>query len=249
MLLALAGCGGRPDDGRAGAVAAEPEASYLAPPQPDTVRFDASGVVLSGRGPAGGQVRLARPSGEAVFAAADATGRWTIPLGPSAEPRIFGLSASAGGRTGQAQGYLLLTPKGQAAMLRAGAGALRIDATPSAGLRAIDFDAGGGLEVSATVPPRSAVIVRLDGRQAAQGRADTEGRYSASLPAAGQAAIRPGPHQLQIAGDGFADSAAIVVSPPAPLADGPLRSQFTPAGLRVDWMTPGGGEQSTILVH
>jgi hypothetical protein len=28
-----------------------------------------------------------------------------------------------------------------------------------------------------------------------------------------------------------------------------LRSQLTPAGLRVDWMTPGGGVQSTLLVH
>jgi hypothetical protein len=38
-------------------------------------------------------------------------------------------------------------------------------------------------------------------------------------------------------------------APPAPLAQGPVRSQLTDAGLRVDWMTPGGGVQSTILVH
>jgi hypothetical protein len=28
-----------------------------------------------------------------------------------------------------------------------------------------------------------------------------------------------------------------------------LRSQLTPAGLRVDWMTPGGGVQTTLLIH
>jgi len=42
---------------------------------------------------------------------------------------------------------------------------------------------------------------------------------------------------------------AFQVTPAAPLVDGPLRSQLTSAGLRVDWMTPGGGVQSTILVH
>jgi hypothetical protein len=41
----------------------------------------------------------------------------------------------------------------------------------------------------------------------------------------------------------------VQVTPAAPLAQGPLRSQLTSAGLRVDWMTPGGGVQSTILVH
>jgi hypothetical protein len=39
------------------------------------------------------------------------------------------------------------------------------------------------------------------------------------------------------------------VSRAAPLAQGPLRSQITHAGLRLDWLTPGGGVQSTILVH
>ncbi len=93
------------------------------------------------------------------------------------------------------------------------------------------------------------MILRLDGRQVAEGRADDNGRYAVSLPATGQPPIRPGGHQVQVTGDGFSDTAAILVSPARPLADGPLHSQFTPAGLRVDWMTPGGGLQSTILVH
>ncbi|HEY0436359.1 MAG TPA: Ig-like domain-containing protein, partial [Phenylobacterium sp.] len=236
-------------DGARAAAAAEADGGYLAPPQPDAVRTDANGVVLSGRGPAGAQVRLARPTGEAIFATADGGGRWTIQLGPAAEPRIFGLSATVGGRQTQAQGYLLVTPRGQAALLRAGAGALRVDATPGSGLRAIDFDVGGGLEITTAARPRAAVIVRLDGRQVAQGRADDEGRYAVSLPPAGQPPIRPGTHVAQASGDGFTDTAAFVVSRPQPLAAGPLSSQLTPAGLRVDWMTPGGGVQSTILVH
>ncbi len=94
------------------------------------------------------------------------------------------------------------------------------------------------------------MIVKLDGRQAAEGRADASGRYDASLPAAGsQTRILPGAHQAQVFGDGFSDGVSFQVAAAPPLAQGPLRSQLTSAGLRVDWMTPGGGVQSTILVH
>ena len=69
------------------------------------MRADASGIVLAGRGPAGGKVRLAQPNGQAVFAPVDAEGRWSLPLGLAAGPRIFGLSVAAGGLTAQAGGH------------------------------------------------------------------------------------------------------------------------------------------------
>ena len=49
------------------------------------------------------------------------TGAGSVPratLGPSAQARIYGLSATAGTRPVQAVGYVLVTPSGQAAMLR-----------------------------------------------------------------------------------------------------------------------------------
>ena len=245
--VVLGGCGARPPVTGAGADAAALEASYLAPPKVDAVRLGAGGVVLSGMAPAGGKVRLATPAGEAKSAATDAQGHWTLALPPSAEPRIFGLSVTLGARRTQAEGYVLVTPRGQAALLRAGVGATRIDPPARPGLRAVDFDRGGGLEVSAAVPPGATVILRLDGRQAAQGRADAQGRYSASLGS--PTPIRAGMHQVQVFGDGFSDQAVVQVSPAQPLAQGPLRSQLTSAGLRVDWVTPGGGEQSTLLIH
>jgi hypothetical protein len=249
-LLLLAACGGksRPAGGDAAAL---DESGYLNPPEPDRVRPDAAGgILLSGHAPPGAKVRLATPAGEAMFVTAGPQGRWTLALTPSSQARIYGLSAIAGSRQAQAQGYVLVTPKGQAAMLRAGAGALRVDAGPGAGLKAIDFDSGGGLEISAAAAPGATVILRLDGREIAIGRADPEGRYTVSLPGPGQPSpIRPGRHLIQAQGDGFADNATVLVSPPAPLAQGPVSSQLTPAGLRVDWMTPGGGVQSTILVH
>jgi hypothetical protein len=249
-LLLLAGCNGKP----LAAAGAEPAASEdpgdLTPPMPDAVRATANGWSLSGTAPAGARVRLATPQGEMLNAAADAQGRWTIALGPVADARIFGLSATAKGRQIQSEGYVLVTAKGQAAVLRAGAGARRIDPARGPGLRAIDFDRGGGLEISAAAAPGATVIVKLDGRQAAEGRADASGRYDASLPAAGsQTRILPGAHQAQVFGDGFSDGVGFQVAAAPPLAQGPLRSQLTSAGLRVDWMTPGGGVQSTILVH
>ena len=90
-------------------------------------------------------------------------------------------------------------------------------------------------------------LVRLDGHEATEGRADATGRYVASLGS--QTPIRPGAHELQVSGDGFTDRVTAQLSPAAPLAQGPARSQLTPAGLRVDWLTPGGGVQSTLLVH
>jgi hypothetical protein len=250
MVVLLAGCGGKAPAVKGGGDVRAQDAGYLTPPNPDGLRMTARGFSLSGSAPARGRVRLATPSGQAMFADADDKGRWTIVLGPVPEPRVFGLSVTARGRTAQAQGYVVVTPKGQGAVLRAGAGARRFDTPARPGLRAIDFDRGGGVEVSATTPASAAVLLHLDGRLTAQGRANAAGRYDASLPGPGSSTpIRPGPHQVQVSGDGFSDTVAFEVSPPAPLAQGPVRSQFTEAGLRVDWMTPGGGVQSTILVH
>ncbi len=248
--VALAGCGGPSPVAKGGGEVRAEDVGYLASPTPDAVRLTPGGPRLSGSAPPGGRVRLATPAGQAVFADVDGGGRWTLAIGPISEPRLYGLSVTAKGRSAQAEGYVLVTPQGQAALLRAGAGARRIDTAKAPGVRAIDFDRGGGVEVSATAPPGANVLLRLDGRLATQGRADAGGNYDASLPTPGSSTeIRNGPHQVQVSGDGFTDTVAFQVSPAAPLAAGPARSQLTAAGLRVDWMTPGGGVQSTILVH
>ncbi len=243
----LAACSARSPTVAQGAEASAQDAGYMAAPSVEAVRASAGAVVLSGAAPAGGKVRLAAPAGQAMFATADLHGRWAISLPPAAEPRIFGLSVVAGGRSIQAEGYILVTPGGQAALLRAGAAAQRINPSPHPGLQAVDFDSGGGMLVSAAVPPGATVILQIDGRQAAEGRANANGYYQARLGS--PTPIRPGAHAIKVSGDGFADSVVAHVTPAAALAQGPLRSQVTSAGLRVDWMTPGGGVQSTILIH
>jgi hypothetical protein len=247
-LVLLSACQGKPPAAAPGADAAAQDGGYVAPPRVEQARAGPAGVELSGAAAAGAKVRLATPAGEAMFATADPRGRWRISLPPAAEPRIFGLSAASGGRSAQAQGYVLVTPDGQAALLRAGAGAERIGPPRKTGLSAIDFDRGGGVLVSASVPPGATVILDIDGRSPAPpSRANALGAYQASLGS--PTPIKAGAHLVKISGDGFADQATVQVTPAAPLAQGPLRSQLTSAGLRVDWLTPGGGVQSTILVH
>jgi hypothetical protein len=246
-LGSLAGCGEPPKTTAAADAALE--TAYFPPPSVDRVQVGPGGVTLAGSAIAGGQVRLASPAGEAHFAPVDAKGRWSLVLPAAPEARIFGLAVVVKARSAQAEGYILVTPAGQAALLRAGAGAKRIDPPTRRGLRAIDFDRGGGMEVTAQAAPDSTVTLQMDGRQAAQGRADTAGVYHVSLGT--QTPVKPGVHHLQVFGDGFTlvDQAQVQVTPAAPLAQGPLRSQVTAAGLRVDWMTPGGGVQSTLLIH
>lgn len=220
------------------------EADYTAPPAVTEVRLAAGGVAVAGTAPAGVQVRLGTPGGAAVLAVADAKGRWRIVLPPSADTRIFGLSQKVGSRQVQAQGYVVVGAQGRAALLRAGAGAVRLDPQKSAALGALDFDQDGAAVVSGTAAPGAVVFVRLDGRQVAEGRADAAGRYAVALPQP----IPHGGHSIEADGEGFNDAAEVEVSPPAPLVAGPMRSQFTKGGLRVDWMTPGGGAQSTLLL-
>lgn len=241
--LALSACGRRaarvPD-----APAPSTGTAYAASPVVALVRAGAQGASLSGAAAPGAKVRLASPGGVAQFATADAAGRWRLTLPPLPQPAIFGLSETVGGRQVQGEGYVLVSPDGKAALLRAGTGAVRLDPRPSPALGAVDFDADGGAVISGVAPPDSPVFLKVDGRQIAQARTDTAGRYVLTL----SQALPRGGHALEVSGDAFTNPGQVVVSPAAPLVAGPLHSQFVKGGLRVDWLTPGGGVQSTILL-
>jgi hypothetical protein len=246
LVTAVAGLGGcsrkpppKPDEPQKAAAEA-----YDVSPTVTSIRTVGRDNLLLGAGEPGAQVRLATPAGQAWTTAADGQGHWRISLPASGQARIFGLSELARGRRVQAQGYVLIGPQGQAALLRAGAGALRLDPASAPRVGAFDVDREGGAVVSGGAPPHAWLSLRLDGRQAAEGRADAEGRYDIALNQ-----LTPGVHRLEIVGDGFTDAAQVTVSPAAPLVTGPMRSQLTSGGLRVDWLTPGGGEQSTILLN
>ncbi|RAK52327.1 hypothetical protein [Phenylobacterium deserti] len=235
LLLATAAC-------RGGDGASEGDASgYLAPPVVAEARLEGGQAQLAGEAAPRAEVRLASPTGEALQVKADAEGRWRIVLPPAGRPRIFGLSMRVGERRTQAPGYVVVAPNGQAALLRAGVGAQRLDQPSRLRIGAVDFDGQGATVLSGRAPPNALLAVRVDGRHATDGRADEEGRYSIALP------TPAGRRRFEVVSDGVAQTLEVDLARAPPLAEGPLRSQFSPSGLQLDWLTPGGGVQSTIL--
>ncbi len=176
----------------------------------------------------------------------DRRGAWRLLLEPDAAPRLLGLSMIDHGRTVQSEGYVLVTPGGGAAQLRSGAGAVVL-AERGAGpaILAVDFDSKGGAVVSGRAPPRSALEIWVDGARLARGAVSADGRFSAPL----DQPLSFAGHRLEVRdGSGHAADAVVRLVPPAPVLRGPYRATATPAGWRIDWMTPGGGLQTTLLL-
>ena len=163
----------------------------------------------------------------------------------SSEAAIYGLSQNVDGRTVQAQGYVLVTPDGQGVLLRAGAGARTLSRDPETGLTAFDVDRDGGAVVSGRGPAGASVSARIDGHKLGEGRVEEDGRFA--LPLTGP--VAPGSHSLKVFGDQVDASIVVDARPAAPLTSGPFRATPVPAGLRVDWMTPGGGVQTTLVIR
>jgi hypothetical protein len=145
----------------------------------------------------------------------------------------------------QAEGYVMVAEGGQVAVLRAGTGTRRLVAgSSSPRILAVDVDREGGAVVSGIAAPGAGLNVRVDRTTRGGGRADDDGRFFISLTDA----LAPGVHDIQVGGEGGEDATALAVSPAGPLTYGPVRANRTPLGWRIDWMTPGGGVQSTFLI-
>jgi len=140
---------------------------------------------------------------------------------------------------------VFITPSGEAVLLQAGGGALRTAPGRPTRIAAADFDAEGGLVLSGVAPPDVALSLRVDRRAMAEGRSDAQGRFVLASPQP----FSPGPHQIEVLGDAVRAQAVVTLSAQPPLEGRPFRLTSTPEGLRVDWMTPGGGQQSTLLLN
>ncbi len=243
--LALAACGPRHGQGAGGGTIGPK--TYLPPPSVTAATAAGAGVTLTGKATAGLRVRLGTPDGVAVFAPTDSHGVWRLSLAASPAVRLFGLSMAdaAGARTVQAEGYLAVTPQGRVAQLRSGSGALDISPRPAPlAILAVDYDRKGGSVVSGEASPASSVTIRVDGVQRGQANADANGRFSIGL----SDALAPGEHEVEAA-DGELRVLTVATMTPAPiLTQGPFRAERSASGWRIDWMTPGGGVQTTLLI-
>lgn len=221
------------------------EAGYMAPPTLESARRTARGVALSGKGVPNADLRLGSPTGEVVMGRVDGLGQWaaTVPNEPGV--RLFGLSTTHDGRTVQAEGYVMVTEDGEVALLRAGAGASRLaPESSSPRILAVDVDREGGAVVSGVARPGAGLNVRVDRITQGGARTDDMGRFFISL----RGLLTPGVHDIQVAGEGGETAISVAISPATPLTYGPVRAERAATGWRVDWMTPGGGVQSTYLI-
>jgi hypothetical protein len=208
--------------------------------------MDGGGVALGGRTNPEARVRLQSPDGAAYGVTAGADGTWTLATPPAPGVRLLGVSEVVGSRAVQSTGYLAILPApGQPAiMLRAGGGSQVFPVAAAAPwISAVDVDGGGGASVSGVGRPGVPVRMVVDGVAAGEARPDAQGRFSV----APTFTLKPGLHQAvaqSSLGHGKAD---FVVSQAAPISGPPFFGQRQANDWRIDWLTPGGAPQTTLV--
>ena len=247
-FFTLSACG-QPANNAAGtndAAGAASEAKYQAAPELTGASIDRDGrVELVGRAAAGAAVRLSSPGAPAQFATADAGGIWRLTVPVSGAPRLFGLSMSAGGQVVQAMGYLFVAP-GQIARLRVGGGTqVLASSAHSLAALALDYDNQRAATLSGFAPPGETVSLRADGIERGQATADQMGRFALLL--GGPQPLTAGPHDFELVSPSGAVRFSANMSAPAQLSGTPFTAGRDGPAWRIDWITPGGGEQTTLI--
>ncbi len=199
---------------------------------------------LFGSATPGAAVRLQSPSGDKQFATADARGVWRFVLPPSTTPRLLGLSMSDNGQVVQAVGYLFIAPDGAVARLRTGGGTqASAPAKPGLAALALDYDNQRAASLSGVSAPHEAVTVRVDGVERGEASADATGRFVLPLQP-----LTAGAHQFDVMGATQEVQFSATIDAPAALAQAPFAAARQGQGWRIDWRTPGGGEQTTLIL-
>jgi hypothetical protein len=245
---ALAACGPDAHDAAntpANAAAPGEQGFQPAPELTAAAPEPAGGVDLVGKAPAGAVVRVASPTGAALFATADDKGEWRIALPAAAQPRLLGLSMSAGGRVVEAMGYLFVAPDGVVARLRAGGGSEVLAArAPGMVALALDYDTRKAATLSGAADAGEAEILRVDGVERGEATADNAGRFVLLL----NEPLTAGSHDFDLAGAKTEVRFTASIGAAAQLANAPFVAGPVAQGWRIDWITPGGGEQTTLVL-
>lgn len=249
VLLTLTACNAGPEArGDSGQAPVQPSADYLAPPQPRAVEVTGGRTVLIGAARPGARVTVRAPGAPSVAGAtADSSGAFRVDL-PAGGARLFAMAMQVAGQAGEprsveAEGYLFVAP-GRAALLRAGAGSVVLSPPgPRMRITALDHDGAGGAVIAGFAPPGARLNAQVDGVSRAQSVTNREGRFNIAL-----APLAAGQHQLAVAGAGQSASVSVLISPAAPLTQPPFRAERGSGGWRVDWMTPAGGLQTSLLL-
>ena len=169
--------------------------------------------------------------------------------GDRSEVRLFGISEATPGRPIQGEGYLAVLPApGRAAvLLRAGTGAQAGGPLPPKPMIvAVDFDAAGDTVFSGLARPGQPLRLAVDGMASPEVRADAVGRFSVTL----DKPLKAGTHSVVVQSQGApaAPPVRFSITAAAPVSGLPFRGQRLAAGWRIDWLTPSGGEQTTLIM-
>jgi len=245
-VLALAGCN-RGDQTLASAPASsDGQAGYAAPPLIQSAQRIGDQVVISGTADAGGRLRLQAPEGDAFGGTTGADGTWAMPAPTDGRPRLYAVGEDLGGSILRADAVVAALPSGRpAALLRAGVGSLVLGPLGTAPqIEAVDYDAGGWAFVSVHGRPDEPLKLLVDGRPVADIKANSRGHFDQALKPADLSA---GVHQLQLLSSSGAGEAQITVSPAPDLGGRPYLARRQGAAWRIDWKTPGGGVQTSVI--
>jgi len=224
------------------------EAGYVTPPQVTSVTRTANGLALSGRADANARVRLSALDGVAYGATANANGDWMITAPTPQQVRLFTLSEVLGSRDVPGGGFLAVfpAPGRTAAILRVGGPSQALsDVQGAPQVTAVDYDSGGGAVVSGLAKPGAPVRLTVDGTVAGEVKPDADGRYSVSLAGS----LPMAAHEAVAQSTGGLRRTTFEAGAQSSLAGGvPFHGGRIASGWRVDWSTPGGSEQTTLVL-
>ena len=162
----------------------------------------------------------------------------------SGEPRLFSLSTTDTGRVIQAKGYLFVAPDGFGARLRAGGGSEVLSVAPGGlAVLALDSDNQRAATLSGRAASGETVSLRVDGVERGQATADAGARFVLPL----NQPLTPGDHAFDLEGQSGEIRFTSRIDAPAPLGGAPFKAARGDEGWRIDWLTPGGGEQTTLV--
>ncbi len=243
-LLAVSGCD-QPVNVTNAETGANAAPGYPSPPELTGAAPTPSGLQLHGVATPNVAVRLATPAGPAGLTDADADGRWRLVVPASGSPRLFSLSMAEGGRVVQAPGYLFVAPNGSAALLRAGGGSTLLDGgTTRPSLQTLDYDDKGAATLAGRAGPGESVSLRVDGVERGQSQADADGRFVLAL----NMPLTPGDHDFDLASPTGEVEVRASISGLVALGPSLFAAAAVAGGWRIDWLTPGGGEQTTVIL-
>jgi hypothetical protein len=98
--------------------------------------------------------------------------------------------------------------------------------------------------ISGRAAPHAVIDLWVDGARLSRAAAGSGGAFSVAL----DEPLAFADHQLDVVDGPRRADARPRLTPSQPLSGWPYRATLTPSGWRIDWLTPSGGLQTTLLL-